>query len=108
MTNCSNSEFKRFHFQEIGWIISFPKVGNEGKKYLNYTVQFADLKKNRTSKIILAEIVDHAQFEANFPLTVGFFKDTIDEETDLKAAYLEIRIVRSLEDFWKFLNDLDI
>lgn len=101
-------ELKSFHFQEIGWIISFPKQGNENKKYLCYKVQFIDLKNNATAQMTLAEIVDSAEFEANFPYTVGFFKSTISKETDFKTAYLEIRVLRSLEEFWKFLNDLNI
>jgi hypothetical protein len=58
--------------------------------------------------MILLEIVDRVEFENNFPYTVGFFKDAIDNKNHFKAAYLEIRIVRSLEDFWKFLNDQNI
>jgi len=101
-------EFKRFHFQEPDWIISFPKQGNECKKYLQYNVELTVLKKNETAQKTLMEIVDRVEFEDNFPYTVGFFKDEIDEKNDSKTAYLEIRIVRSLEDFWKFLNDINI
>jgi hypothetical protein len=102
------SEYKRFHFQEPDWIISFPKRGNECKKYLQYTVELADLKKNETAQMTLLEIVDRVEFENKFPYTVGFFKDTIDNKNHFREAYLEIRVVRSLEDFWKFLNDLNI
>jgi hypothetical protein len=101
-------EFKRFHFQEPDMIINFPKQGNECKKYLYYSVELTDLKKNETAQMTLMEIVDRIEFEDNFPYTVGFFKDAIDEKNYLKKGYLEIRIVRSLEDFWKFLNDLNI
>jgi hypothetical protein len=108
MTYHLRDELKRFHFQESEMIISFPKHGNECKKYLCYSVQLTDLKKNETTQVTLMEIVDRVEFEDNFPYTVGFFKNSIDEKNDFKAAYLEIRIVRSLEDFWKFLNDLNI
>ena len=101
-------EFKRFHFQEPNWIISFPKQGNECKKYLCYSVELTNLKKKETAQVTLMEIVDKVEFEDNFPYTVGFFKDGIDGKNDFKAAYLEIRIVRALEDFWKFLNDLTL
>jgi len=101
-------EFKRFHFQEQDWIISFPKQGNENKKYLYYTVKFTDFEKNRTAEMTLKEIVDRVEFEENFPYTVGFFKAEINEETGSKAHYLELRVVKSLEEFWKFLNDLNI
>ena len=33
---------KKFYFQEMNWIISFPSDGNEGRKYLFYSVQFID------------------------------------------------------------------
>jgi hypothetical protein len=108
MTYHLQSEFKRFHFQEPDWIISFPKQGNECKKYLQYTVELTDLKKNETAQMTLLEIVDRVEFENKLPYTVGFFKDAIDNKNHFKAAYLEIRVVRSLEDFWKFLNDLNI
>ena len=54
------------------------------------------------------EIVDSADVEC-FPHTVGYFKGAIEEKkNDSGFAYLEIRIIRSLEDFWKFLNDLNL
>jgi hypothetical protein len=107
-TNRLVGDLKSFHFQEIGWVISFPKQGNENKKYLYYKVEFIDLIRHATSQMILAEIVARVEFEENFPYTVGFFKSTVSKETDFKTAYLEIRILRSLEEFWKFLNDLNI
>jgi hypothetical protein len=100
---------KSFHFQEKDWLISFPTEGNEGRKYLYYSVRFTNRKnKQKTQEVCLTEIVGSPEFEDNFPYTVGFFKGSIDEETDLKSVYLEIRIVKSIEEFWKFLNDLNI
>ncbi len=54
------------------------------------------------------DLVDTNEFEKNYPHTVGFFKETIDKETSFWLNYLEIRVIRSLEEFWKFLNDLNI
>ena len=99
---------KSFHFQEKDWIISFPNQGNEGRKYLYYSVKFTNTKTDENRQVCLTEIVDKPEFEAGFPYTVGFFKGPIDEKTNLKSAYLEIRVVGSLEEFWKFLNDLNI
>jgi hypothetical protein len=99
---------KSFHFQEKNWIISFPNEGNEGRKYLYYSVKFTDAKNKMNRQVCLTEIVDKPEFEACFPYTVGFFKGSIEEKTDVEFAYLEIRVVRSLEEFWKFLNDLNI
>ncbi len=43
-----------------------------------------------------------------FPHTVGFFRDSVDKEGNFEANYLELRIIRYLEEFWKFLNDLNL
>ncbi len=100
---------KKFHFQEKDWLISFPNTGNEGRKYLYYCVEFTNPKKKQAkAQIQLMEIVDSPDFEC-FPHTVGYFKGAIEEKkNDSEFAYLEIRIIRSLEDFWKFLNDLNL
>jgi hypothetical protein len=100
---------KKFYFQEMDWIISFPNTGNEGRKYLFYSVQFLDRRnKQSNSYAILADVVDNPMFENGFPHTVGFFKDSVDKESNLEANYLELRIIRCLEEFWKFLNDLNL
>jgi hypothetical protein len=93
----------------MDWIICFPSAGNEGRKYLFYSVQFVD-RKNKQNKpqTILADIVDSQMVENGFPHTVGFFRDTVDSEGNFEANYLELRIIRCIEDFWKFLNDLNI
>ena len=93
----------------MDWLISFPESGNEGRKYLCYSVMFKDRKKGNTkSEVSLMDIVDLAEFEKNYPHTVGFFRDPIYEDTNFSSNYLEIRVIRSIEEFWKFLNDLNI
>ena len=93
----------------MDWLISFPASGNEGKKYLYYSVVFKDRKKGNTkSQVSLMDIVDVAEFENNYPHTVGFFRESIDKDTNCGFNYLEIRVIRCIEEFWKFLNDLDI
>ena len=92
----------------MDWIISFPNEGNEGRKYLFYSVEFIDRKKKKNSKTILADIVDSPMFENGYPYTVGLFKSPVDDADDFEANFLELRIVRCIEDFWKFLNDLNI
>ena len=101
-----NEERKCFHFQELGWILSFPMKGNEDKKYVNYKVEFTEPTKKITY-LTLFEIVNSPEFE-KFPHTIGFFRCNNCLEFSINKTYLEIRIVRSLEEFWKFLNDLDI
>ena len=93
----------------MDWLISFPDSGNEGRKYLYYSVAFKDCKKgNAKSQACLMDIVDTVEFEKNYPHTVGFFREPIDKDTDFNSNYLEIRVIRSIEEFWKFLNDLNI
>ena len=100
---------KKFYFQEMDWIISFPSDENEGRKYLFYSVQFIDRRnKQNKPRTILAEIVDSPMFENGYPHTVGFFRSQVDEKGNFEADFLELRIIRCIEEFWKFLNDLNI
>jgi hypothetical protein len=100
---------KKFYFQEMDWIISFPAIGNEGRKYLFYAVHFIDKRNKRNNPhAVLADIVDSPMFENGYPHTTGFFRDPVDEVGNFEAHYLELRIIRCIEDFWKFLNDLNI
>jgi hypothetical protein len=87
----------------------FPIKGNEGRKYLDYSVMFIERKKGKVeTQVRLEELTGTPEFEGNFPHTVGFFRDPVDVGVDVSPVYLEIRIVRSIEEFWKFLNDVDI
>jgi hypothetical protein len=82
---------------------------NKGRKYLYYTIIFTDQKKGISSKqVCLSDILENTEFEKNLPHIVGFFKDSIDTDRNVCPAYLEIRRIGSIEDFWKFLNDTDI
>jgi hypothetical protein len=102
-------KWKNFHFQEMDYLISFPSTGNEGRKYLYYSVKFIDrTKKKEESQVNLVDIVDSPEFEKGFPHTVGFFREPIYKEGNSASNYLEIRIIRCIEEFWKFLNDLNI
>jgi len=72
-------------------------------------VEFTDLSKGEAGKrVCLAEILENPKFEDNYPYTVGFFKGSVNEKFKMGSSYLEIRIIRSIEDFWRFLNDLDL
>jgi len=55
----------------------------------------------------LGEVLDKIDFANGYPHTVGFYKDGKKQLT-LKPEYLEIRRICTVEDFWKFLNDLDM
>ncbi len=95
---------------EIDWLVYFPKYGNKGK-YLNYTVMFIDRKQgnSQTGKLVkLGEILENPEFERRYPHTVGFYKGSSGEGADFKPEYLEIRRISTVEEFWLFLNSLDI
>ena len=102
------THFKKFHFQELDWVICFPDSGNQGK-YLDYTVLVIERKEkpSRERCVTLGTIFDKAEFEGHFPHTVGFFKNST-EDSDFKPEYMEIRIIRTIEDFWLFLNALNL
>jgi hypothetical protein len=100
---------KKFHFQELDWLIAFPDLGNKGRKYLYYSVLFTDRKKRRLEEqVCLGDVLENPEFEKNLPHTVGFFKESMGNEGNAGLVYLEIRMIGSTEDFWKFLNDLDL
>ncbi len=102
------SQFKIFHFKELDWLIYFPDSGNKGK-YVDYIVTFRDRKDPKGDRqVILGELVSKTEFENCFPHTVGFFKTSFGEGIEFKPDYMEIRIIRSLDDFWLFLNALNI
>jgi hypothetical protein len=102
-------QLKKFHFQELDWIICFPDSVNQGK-YLDYSVLFKDRKKQLTQEkqVTLGEILSKPEFEGHFPHTVGFFKNSSGEGTEFKPEYMEIRFIGSVEDFWLFLNALNL
>ena len=104
------SKTKKFHFQEIDWILYFPRQGN-WRKYLNYSVMFKDRKRDRTrpaKRIKLGEVLDKPEIEGNYPHTVGFYKVSSGKGASFKPEYLELRIIQTVEEFWMFLNALDI
>jgi hypothetical protein len=101
---------KKFHFMEIDWLVYFPKGNNKGK-YLNYSVMLIDRKKgaNQPERIVtVEEIVEKPEFEKQYPHTVGFYKKSSGEGAEFKPEYLEIRRISTVEEFWLFLNALDI
>lgn len=95
---------------EIGWIVSFPRYGNKGK-YCNYSVMFIDKKRgaNQLGKCVkLSEVLDNPEFEQNYPHTVGYYKGSSGEGAEFRPEYLEIRRVSIVEEFWLFLNAVDV
>jgi len=52
--------------------------------------------------------LDNPEFEQNYPHTVGYYKDSSGEGAKLDPEYLEIRKISTVEEFWLFLNAVDI
>ena len=95
---------------EIDWLIYFPNGGNQGK-YVNYNVSFRDRKKGTSqqeTQSCLGEILERTEINDNYPHTIGYYKESSGEGASFRPEYLEIRIIRTVEDFWAFLNSLDI
>ena len=101
-------QFKKFHFQELGWTICFPNSGNHGK-YSDYTVLFTNREKQPIQERCarLGEI-RQVRIRGSFPHTVGFFKNSSGEGAEFRPEYMEIRFIGTVEDFWLFLNALNI
>ena len=104
------SRTKKFHFQEIDWVIYFPRHGNKGK-YRDYKVTFRDRKNGVTQpgkRIKLGEVLDKPEIDQGYPHIVGFYKVSSGRGADFKPQYLELRKIATVEDLWFFLNALDI
>jgi hypothetical protein len=104
------NETKKFHFMEIDWLVYFPRCGNKGK-YLGYSVTLIDRKKGAAQPgkfVKVEEIVENPEFEKHYPHTVGFYKESSGEGAEFKPEYLEIRRISTVEEFWLFLNAVDI
>jgi hypothetical protein len=95
---------------ELDWLIYFPKYGNKGK-YIDYNVRFTE-HNNKSVKpekhVTLRDILENPKFDRCYPHTVGYFKDASRKGKRFKPEYLEIRRIHTIEDFWLFLNALDL
>ena len=103
-------QFKVFHFQELGWFLYFPAKGNYGE-YSGYTISLKDTKDKedcRKSIATLGSILERAELDGNYPHTVGYFKICSDEMPTGEIHYLENRIIHNVDEFWLFLNSLDL
>jgi hypothetical protein len=103
-------EMKAFHFMEVDWLIYFPASGNQGK-YVGYSVFFT-YRKSGTAQpethVCLGELLDKPEISECYPHTVAYFKTALGEQLGSTPEYLELRIIRCVEEFWAFLNSLDI
>jgi len=102
------TQFKTFHFREINLFISFPVGGNAGK-YADYEVITADgaVEDSSSKRVKLREILDLPQVEQHYPHTVGYFKMLFAGSCP-KPEYLELREIRNVEEFWAFLNAVNL
>jgi hypothetical protein len=84
--------------------------GNAGK-YRNYDIILVEGKtiEGKSEKIVkLGDFLDRPEIDQKYPHTVGYFKVSSGEKEDFKPEYLELREIKTLEDFWLFLNSVDI
>ena len=91
-------------------LVYFPKYGNK-RKYLGYNVLLIDRKKVAAKPekyITLKEILENPKFEKCYPHTVGYYKEASIEGAEFKPEYLEIRKIRTVGEFWLFLNAFNI
>jgi hypothetical protein len=103
-----SAQFKVFHFQELDWLFYFPSEGNKGK-YWGYTVLLKERKKSGAEgRVRLGDIVERRELEEHYPHTVGFFKGSAEEVADCEPQYMEIRIIYNIDEFWLFLNALNL
>jgi len=100
---------KKFHFQEIDRVIEFPNSGNRGK-YMEYHVRIksSDNANGTVELTVLGRFLESLEVENKYPHIVGYFKESEGEGPRFKPKYLEIRKVATIEEFWLFLNALDI
>lgn len=105
----SNVQTKKFHFQEINKIVVFPPEGNKGK-YRNYRVQIQTPKTiNQDGALtMLGDFLDSPEVDSNYPHTVGYFKEHSGESDNFKPDNLELRKIFTVEEFWLFLNAVNL
>jgi hypothetical protein len=101
------SQFKKFHFLELDWLVYFPSSGNEGK-YNRYNVVFKKGISHPEKTVRLCEILEDPEFELHYPHTVGYYKLSDGDGRRFKPDYLELRKIGTVEEFWMFLNSLNI
>lgn len=57
---------------------------------------------------VLGQFLECPEVENRYPHVVGYFKESGGEGSSFKPEYLEIRKICTVEDFWMFLNALNI
>jgi hypothetical protein len=96
---------------EINMIIYFSSTGNQGKRYENYGVRYLDRSKRNTQPgraIRLGEVLGKTEISENYPHTVKYYLDSTGIGKNFAPVYLEERIIRNEEEFFRFLKDLGI
>jgi len=105
-----DTQFKKFHFQEIDHVVYFP-IGSNSGKYLNYKVLVTDRKvavPQDEKWVRLGDFLESPLVEQHYPHTVGYFKVSSGKGADFKPEYLELREIRSIEEVWLFLNAVNL
>ncbi len=99
-----------FHFQELDWLFFFPNEGNKGK-YCGYKILLKERKAKAPDPkdfVTLGNMLERPELEEHYPHTVGFFKAQGNEPAETELRYMEIRTVHNVDEFWLFLNALNL
>jgi hypothetical protein len=56
----------------------------------------------------LGDFLDSPEIEQKYPHTIGYFKVFSGKGKKFKPEYLELRVIKTVEELWLFLNALDI
>lgn len=101
----------KFHFIEIDLLLYFPSSGNKGRKYPKYGVAFLNRKtreKQEGKRINLEDVLDRAEIKENYPHTVAHYVESIRKGGLFAPLYEEKRVVKNVQEFFKFLSDLEV
>jgi hypothetical protein len=88
----------------------FPSKGNHGE-YTGYNVFLKERKRKDNclkNAINLGKILERAELDEHYPHTVGYLKVTADELQTGEMRYLENRRIHNVDEFWLFLNSLNL
>jgi hypothetical protein len=103
------AQFKVFHFLELDWLLYFPAEGNRGE-YCRYTVLLKRKGKENCEEqnVALGAVLERLELDEHYPHTVGFSKAASDEKPNAELRYMEIRRIHNVNEFWLFLNAVNL
>ncbi|MCW4040089.1 MAG: hypothetical protein NWE83_04965 [Candidatus Bathyarchaeota archaeon] len=101
----------KFRFREIDWLFYFPEKGNAGREYANYRVWYRDRKRGisqRGPQATLEDVLADSDIESNYPHTIDYYFYATGRRSTYTPYIIETRIVTSRDDFYCFLEELEL